>query len=465
MKLKEILADHRESLQLVYGIFLIVLIPSLIAYNTIFIIGNYNKNIDTDLQLKLRLTGRTIYADLQDDLADKEKIQTKVERIAAKNSELANIAVLVPQDDSYEIVASSNKDEIGKKLTFYFYRNAWIQSDNNGLITDSLQLATTDDGQDLALSAEDNGRFWLMAMPMQDLSGNKQAILSIRMSSGVVDDLTRESKNKSLAILLATVIIVIIFLSVTVRLWDYVVLYKKIKDVDQMKDEFISIASHELRTPLTAIKGYTSLIIEGNFGEIEDEGMRQGLDRIMTSTNRLEGLVEDLLNVSRIEQGRLTMEISNLEIEPIIDEIVSQLSVTADEKKLKLIYEKSADKLPQISADSDRIKQVLINLIGNAIKYTETGSVTVTNEIKEGKLRIKITDTGIGISPEGQKSLFQKFYRVKSDKTDTIQGTGLGLWITKQIVELMNGKIYLESIEGRGTQVTVVLPFVAEMKK
>ena len=464
MKLKEILADHRESLQLVYGIFLIVLIPSLIAYNTIFIIGNYNKNIDTDLQLKLRLTGRTIYADLQDDLNDKEKIQTKIERIAAKNSELANISVLVPQDDSYEIIASSDKDEIGKKLTFYFYRNAWIQGDNNGLITDSLQLATEGDGQDLSLSAEDNGRFWLMAMPMQDLNGNKQAILSIRMSSGVVDDLTRESKNKSLAILLATVIIVISFLSVTVRLWDYVVLYKKIKDVDRMKDEFISIASHELRTPLTAIKGYTSLIIEGNFGKIENDGMRQGLDRIMTSTDRLEGLVEDLLNVSRIEQGRLTMEIINLEIEPLIDEIVSQLSVTADEKKLKLVYEKAADKLPQISADSDRTKQVLINLIGNAIKYTETGSVTVTNEIKEDKLRIKITDTGIGISPEGQKSLFQKFYRVKSDKTNTIQGTGLGLWITKQIVELMNGKIYLESIEGHGTQVTVVLPLAVGKK-
>lgn len=273
----------------------------------------------------------------------------------------------------------------------------------------------------------------------------------------MVDDLTEESRNESLIVLLITVIIIIFFLSITVRLWDYVVLYKKIKEVDQMKDEFISIASHELRTPLTSIKGYTSLIMEGDYGKVENAGMYQGLERIMTSTQRLEALVEDLLNVSRIEQGRLSVENKDIEIEPIIEEIVSQLSVTAEQKNLKLVYEKASEKLPHLSADPERLKQILINLIGNAIKYTETGSVTVNNEIKDNELRIKITDTGIGISPEGQKNLFQKFYRVKTDKTESVQGTGLGLWITKQLIELMGGKIFLESIEGKGTQVTIVL--------
>lgn len=164
-KLKELLAEHRESLQLLYGILLIILIPTLIAYNTIFIIGNYNDNIDSDLQLKMRLVGRTIYADLQDDLGDEASIQAKIERVSAKNSELENISVLVPEDEGYKIIASSNKEEIGKSLTFYFYQSAWIQSDNNGLITDSLQLATTDDGQEMALNRKANGRFWMMAMP------------------------------------------------------------------------------------------------------------------------------------------------------------------------------------------------------------------------------------------------------------------------------------------------------------
>lgn len=458
MKLKQLLIDHRENLQLTYGVFLIVLIPLLIICNTFFIINRYNENTDRDLQLKMRLTGRTIYADLQDDLANEVNMQTKIEKIAKRNSELENLAVLIPQDDNYKIIASSNKEEIGKTLTFYFYQNAWSQPDNDGLITNSLLLATATDGQEMGLSSENNGRFWIMAMPMRDLGGNKKAILSIRMSSEIVDELTNQSKNESLVILLLTILITVLFLAITVRLWDYAILYRKIKEVDQMKDEFISIASHELRTPLTSIKGYTSMIAEGTFGKIENAEMRKSLDRIISSSKRLEALVEDLLDVSRLEQGRLLVEKQNVRIGPIIEEIVSQLSINAKEKKLDLIYEKPENALPEIFTDSERIKQVLTNLIGNAIKYTETGNVTVSNEAKNNSIYIKVTDTGIGISPEAQKSLFQKFYRVKTNKTENISGTGLGLWITKKIVELMGGKIYLESIEGRGTQVTVVLP-------
>lgn len=148
-KLKELLAEKRESLQLVYGILLIVLIPVLIAYNTIFILSTYNDSIDTDLQLKMRLIGRTMYADLQEDLGDQAKIQAKVEAITGRNTELENVSVLIPQDDGYKIIASSNKDELEKKVTFYFYHVAWDKKDNDCLITNSLQMATTEEGQEL----------------------------------------------------------------------------------------------------------------------------------------------------------------------------------------------------------------------------------------------------------------------------------------------------------------------------
>lgn len=476
MKLKQFLIDHRENLQLLYGIFLIVLIPLLIAYNTIFILNTYNQRVDDILNRETMIIGRSIYAALQEDLGDRAALQTKIDRLAERNTDFQNLKVLVPktktqadgkESDGFEIVASSDAAETGKFLTFYFYQNTWDQPDNDGLSTNSRLLMATDEDSDLALDAGNTGRFLIYAMPMRDASGEKQAILSMQLSSEVVNDLTETSRNKSLSLLFVTVIITIFFLSVTVRLWDYVVLYRKIKEVDQMKDEFISIASHELRTPLTSIKGYTSLIQEGTFGKIEDPKMQQSLERIMSSTKRLGDLVEDLLDVSRLEQGRLACDQQALSVEPIIDEIVSQLSVTAQEKQLALSYEyeKSAQPLPLVSADPDRLRQVLVNLIGNAIKYTEAGSVVVTQEIKENKLRIKVTDTGLGISPEAQKSLFQKFYRVKTDKTETIQGTGLGLWITKQIVELMGGRIYLESIEGRGTQVIVVLNLAGADKK
>jgi signal transduction histidine kinase len=455
-RFKEILAEHRETLQLIYGIALIILIPSLIAYNTVFIIGQYNDGMDTALRRQALALGRSIYAGLEADLDDTAKLQENIGRISERNTDLENIQVLVPEGESFRVIASSEGTDIGKVLDFYYYQVAWLQPDNDALATDSLQLAISSDSEGMT-AYDKNARFWLVAMPMQDALGAKQALLSLQVSSKVIDDLTNYNRNASFYILMLTVVITIFFLSITIRLWDYVVLYKKIKEVDQMKDEFISIASHELRTPLTSIKGYASLLSEGNYGKITDKRMLEGLDRIMSSTNRLENLVEDLLNVSRIEQGRLSVEMKAIETQPIVEEMISQLSVTAQQKDLKLVYEKEAGKLPLVSADPERFKQVLINLIGNSIKYTETGSVTVSEEIKDGKLRLRISDTGIGISPEGQRNLFQKFYRVQSEKTQSIQGTGLGLWITKQIVELMSGNIYLESMEGRGTQITVVL--------
>lgn len=452
---KEILTEHREALQLIYGILLIILIPSLIAYNTVSIISRYNDGMDDALRRQALALGRSIYAGMEADLDDADKLQEDIGKISGRNTDMEKIQVLVPKNGGFEVIASSEEADIGKTLDFYYYQVAWLQPDNDALATDSLTLAASSK-EELAADGDGNERFWLVAMPMQDRHGAKQALLSLKVSSKVIDDLTDYNRSASFYILALTVVITIFFLLATIRLWDYVILYKRIKEVDRMKDEFISIASHELRTPLASIKGYASLLIEGDYGKVSSKRMLEGLDRIMASTKRLEDLVEDLLDISRIEQGRFSVEMGPVDARPIVEEAVSQLSITARQKGLKLSYEK-AEGLPPIAADPQRLRQVLVNLIGNAIKYTETGSVTVSEEIKDGKLRLKISDTGIGISPEEQRNLFQKFYRVRSEKTGSIQGTGLGLWITKQIVELMGGNIYLESIEGRGTQVTVVL--------
>ena len=161
---------------------------------------------------------------------------------------------------------------------------------------------------------------------------------------------------------------------------------------------------------------------------------------------------------------RLEVNNQKTDVLPIINEIVDQLKVSADEKNLLLKYEKPDDKLPKIFADEERLKQALVNLIGNSIKYTEKGNVTISTYVENEKLIIKIKDTGIGMSAEDQKHLFEKFHRVQNEKTKHITGTGLGLWITKQIVELMNGKINLESMQNVGTQITIKLN-IAKSKK
>lgn len=442
---------------MIYGVSLVILIPLLIAYNTVFIIGKYSENLDVALQRQALSVGRSIYALVQDDLNNEEALQKKIKELASRNSEFQELSVLAKEDENFKIIASSEEDDLGKNLDFYYYQTAWTQPDNDGLATDSMSLATTAEGEKLVGSFSREERFWLVAMPMKDSSGKKQALLAIKISSKIVDDLTDYNRNASIYLLAITVLIVVLFLAIAVRLWDYALLYKKIKEVDRMKDEFISIASHELRTPLTAIKGYLSLVADGTYGKIENKEMKKGIDVIIASSERLEALVEDLLNVSRIEQGRLDVSNEKIDLEPIVQEIVSQLSISADEKKLLLEYEKPEKKLPLILADQEKLKQALINLIGNSIKYTEKGSVKITTKVIDNKMEIKIADTGIGMSAEEQKHLFEKFHRVQNEKTAKITGTGLGLWITKQIVELMNGKIYLESMKDIGTQVTVKL--------
>ena len=457
MKLREFLANNKETIQLIYGLILVILIPLLIAYNTVFIIGKYNESLDVALQRQALTVGRSIYALIKDDLGDEKVIQEKIQELSSRNSELQELSILVPENENFKVIASSEEENLGETLEFYYYQIAWSQPDNDGLATDSLKLATTADGEKIVESFSREERFWLVAMPMKDSSGKKQALLSMKISSKIVDDLTNYNRNASIYLLAITVLIVILFLSIAIRLWDYVLLYKKIKEIDQMKDEFISIASHELRTPLTSIKGYLSLVLEGTYGKIENKEMKEGLNRTTLSVQRLEVLVEDLLNVSRIEQGRLEVKNESVEIEPLIQEITDQLKIQADEKNLLIEYTKSKEKLPSISADPEQLKQALINLIGNSIKYTEKGSVKITTEIINNKMEIKIVDTGIGMSAEEQKHLFEKFHRVQNEKTKKIIGTGLGLWITKQIIELINGKIYLESMKDVGTQVTVEL--------
>ena len=232
--------------------------------------------------------------------------------------------------------------------------------------------------------------------------------------------------------------------------------YEELKTLDKMKDEFISMASHELRTPISTMKGFLSMILSGDFGKLNKEGQKS-LKIIEISNNRLGKLVDDLLNVSRIEQGRLQIRLESINIEKIVYDITDQLILKVKEKKLELTLD-IEEGLSLALADEDRLKQVLINLIDNAIKYTEKGWIEVSVKKESNNIKVSIKDSGIGMSKKDQEKLFTKFYRIKRNKTIGIEGTGLGLWITKQIVELMNGKIYVDSKKNIGTQVSFTIP-------
>jgi signal transduction histidine kinase len=235
-------------------------------------------------------------------------------------------------------------------------------------------------------------------------------------------------------------------------------LYKKLKEVDQLKDDFISMASHELRTPLTVIRGYAEFINEAP--EISPQ-TKSFVSKIDISTKELDSLVADILDVSRIEQGRMSFKIEKINPQEIISDVVNSLVLPAKEKGLNISFDKSKIESDQlINIDVSRFKQVLVNLAGNAVKYTPKGEVTVSQYAEKNTLYIRISDTGIGMTEEERKRLFEKFYRIRIKETENIRGTGLGLWITAKIIKEMNGSLSVESIKGVGSHFIVSFPII-----
>lgn len=232
--------------------------------------------------------------------------------------------------------------------------------------------------------------------------------------------------------------------------------YRELKKLDDSKTEFLSLASHQLRTPLSAIKGYLSMVLEGNFGKLQKE-TEEALKNVYQSNEHLIALVNDLLNITRIEAGRLEYHPQETDLGKLIEEVIKESELAAKNKGLDLKYK--ASKLPLVKIDPDKIRQVLINLIDNALKYTRKGSVTVWAKRMDSKILVEVKDTGIGISPDKMDSLFEWFSRGKGAYRLASGGFGLGLYIAKKIIEKANGKIWAESPgENKGSTFSFTLP-------
>jgi len=246
--------------------------------------------------------------------------------------------------------------------------------------------------------------------------------------------------------------------------------FQKLKDaneylsqLDKMKDEFISMASHELNTPLAAIEGYLSMILEEKMGKV-DKQAKIFLGRAYESSKRLADLISDLLNVSRIEQGRLKLRLSKVNLYDLAESVVRELQIKVAEKGLTLKLEGKKKDLPETWCDADRIREVIVNLVGNAIKFTEKGGIKIKLSSIGRRIIVAVEDTGRGISEADQSKLFQKFSQIRRS-VDQQPGTGLGLYISKNFVELHKGKIGLRSAVGKGSTFFFELPIYTSPPK
>ncbi len=232
-------------------------------------------------------------------------------------------------------------------------------------------------------------------------------------------------------------------------------------EVDRAKSDFVSTVSHELRTPMTSIKGYADLLLLGAAGQLSDE-QRHFMSIIKSNADRLSDLVNDLLNISRIESGRVELDIRPLRLDGLIEQVVASLRGKIEEKGLSISIEVPPD-LPAVQGDRDRVIQILFNLISNAYQYTRPGGSIVVRAIpRDTVVQTDVADTGVGIAPEDQPKVFDRFFRSDDSYVQEFAGTGLGLAIVKQLVQMHQGEIWLESQVGVGTTFSFTLPAVTE---
>jgi signal transduction histidine kinase/uncharacterized membrane protein len=235
---------------------------------------------------------------------------------------------------------------------------------------------------------------------------------------------------------------------------------RQLAEASKHKSQFLANMSHELRTPLNAILGYTELILDQIYGDTPDK-MRSVLTRIQSNGKHLLGLINDVLDLSKIEAGQLTLSLSDYSLKDIIQTVFTAIEPLATEKKIALKID-VATQLPPGHGDERRLTQVLLNLVGNAIKFTDVGEVSIKGSAANGSFNVSVCDTGPGISPVDQAKLFEEFQQADNSITKQKGGTGLGLAISKRIIELHGGRIWLESNLGHGSTFAFTLPVTVE---
>lgn len=435
----------KDNAQLNYSLVLIFLIPLAIMANIFLSIYQSQKIFNLSAQNQAILSESILTETISDSLTNEQALNEKINNVTALNSQIQEISILKPVEDGFIVFVSTNENKRSKVYKSAQYSSVFISGQN-------FSASTTN---------ENNQRAQIILSPLKDNGSKNVALLQMQIDLSAIDTINQRNLIQTLIILIITILFVLLVLFNHFKLFKYALLLNRLKEVDKMKDDFISMASHELKNPMAAIRGYMGMILEGVAGKY-DQKAKDHLLKISANISRLDALINSLLDVSRIEQGRMQFDMQAVDITKSVENIISDLQGQADEKKLMINYQPMPQPHPFIFADPERLNQIFNNIIGNAIKYTQKGKITITHRVENNNLITFISDTGIGMSSVDMRGLFTKFYRIQNEKTVDIPGTGLGLWITKEIVNKMNGEITAQSWEGKGTTITIKFPIMKE---
>lgn len=439
--------ERKENKSFTYSLVLVFLIPAAIIANTFWSLSKIQGDLNREIRGKAGLAQTVLAIFSRDLLTDQTALQEKIRSLIASDSELKEAMVLKPVGEGFEVIAGTDENLVGGVYKSLEYTKAFLVSQSTVIL--------------IASPENPRERLLVTLSTLKNNENKPSALLVTKISLAQSDAANRKTLIETLLILLVTVFLILLLLFNHFRFYQYALLLRRLKEVDKMKDDFISMASHELKTPMASMKGYMSMIFEGVAGKIDKKALEH-LKLIMANIKRLDALINALLDVSRIEQKRLQFDMQAVDVQNILNPLLGDFTNQAKEKKLRLSYQVLAKPHPFIFADPERLTQIFDNIITNAIKYTLKGTITIYHRLEGNTLMTYFADTGVGISKEDLKCLFQKFFRVKNPKTAEVGGTGLGLWIARELAEKMNGKISVISQENIGSTFIVSFPIMKE---
>jgi len=427
----------KDHPQILFALMLLIGIPLLFLYTGQQFLDVGKANQDTLQKERVGLMHDVLSSLLSATNFDVKVIETELQSIAVLNPDILDYKIAKKEGAEIVIIASRDSALMGSVETDNnLYRSASLRTDES-IVFEEIQSGA---------------RIWHAYRAVEDANGQIY-FLNIQFSLKQVDALLKSREQSAYFSLIFVYCFMIALAYWHIRLTDYRYLYIKTQKANDMKDLFTNMIAHELRAPLTAIRGYASMLDES----VQSSEDKKYAGRIKESSERLLTIVNDLLDVARIQSGKLAFTKEETDISVIVNNVLDELSISATEKEIQLLRE-GTDNSHTATADAKRLHQALTNLVSNAIKYTLKGSITLAVEEKHAFVEIRVKDTGMGISAEDQKKLFAPFFRVASDDVSKITGTGLGMWITKELIELMGAKIGVESIKGIGTHVVITIP-------
>lgn len=421
------------------------------------------RNFETELSRKATIVAVGFLSGISPE-SNPSVIQQRIEKLVSLAPEIEEISYLTPFRGKFRVAASSNKDTINTVEKTEEMQKAWRERRTYSV----LERRRMGRGifSRISISRSPSSaveRIFDGVFPVYGKDGNIQGLLHLRFSFFDVDYIfSTQAANERRSFLLLGVSIFSLFLFF--GFWSNKMTNRAalLTETTKAKDELLSFAAHELNAPLANIKGSLSVILEE--GPKFPRNLQKVGRRALVSVEQLIALVEDLLTVSRFERGKIEIYPRPIHLEEVYELAASQFRELAEEKGLELIYRKPSPPLPKVVADPDKIREVLTNLLSNALKYTDRGKITLSGEATKKEVITKVSDTGVGIPQEELPKLFTRFGRIKGVKK--VKGTGLGLYITRLIVESHHGRIFAESSQaGSVFSFSLPIPKKAEVEK